>query len=282
MNTKLVLVDLDGTLLGKDQVKVSERNLQALHALHERGCEIVPCTGRAVDMLAPELLALPFIRYVVSSHGARVYDRVTDQTLYSCLISPEDSAKVLAVLEGRGLYAEVAADHTIYIEKATEAALSTLPVPSHHVWYMCEDHAYTAVDKPSQYFLEHGIGIEKVNLYGIPDALTQEIYDGLTATGVIRHTRGAAAKDLEFSAKNLDKAAAMDVLLRHLGLTYDQTFAIGDSSTDRDVIRMSRIGVAMGNAPEDIQAVADHVTARNTEDGFALAVEQYLLGEERM
>ena len=277
---RLALVDMDGTLLSTDQVIVSERNMNALRMLHDRGCEIVPCTGRVVDMLPPQLLDAPFIRYVVSCHGARVYDRVAGRTIYEDIISPADSCRVLRSFEGLGLYAEVAANHTIYIEENVEKNLLRCPpVPPHHVWYMCQERAFTAFPCLSRAFAEQDIGIEKVNIYGIPEDLQQQVYDRISATGVIRHTRGAAARDLEFSPKGMDKERAMEALLRHLGLTYQETFAIGDSSTDVDVIRKARIGIAMGNAPASIKAAADAVTIPNTVDGFAWAVEQYVLPE---
>lgn len=275
MALKLALIDMDGTLLGKDQIEISPANLQALEQLHSWGVEVVPCTGRVVDMLPPQLLALPWVRYVVSSHGARVYDRHKNVSIYENVISPEDSARILEKIEGEGIYAEIAAEHTIYIEEAARKLLTCPPVPSHHVWYMIDRALYTAVPCLSEYFREKGIGMEKVNIYNMPENMQQKIYDAVTQTGLIRHTRGAAAKDLEFQGTGLCKPKAMEALLRHLHLTYAETFAIGDSSTDADVIRESAVGVAMGNAPEDIQKLADYVTAPNTEDGFAKAVEHF-------
>lgn len=274
---RLALVDMDGTLLGKDQVRVSPRNLAALNAMHAKGIEIVPCTGRVVDMNPPQLLTLPYIRYFVSCHGARVYDRWEGRTLYEDIIPAEAAPRVLRAIEGQGLYAEIAADHTIYIEQALAEALDAAPVPAHHVWYMRDQRRYTAVPSLSRHFEEHRLGIEKVNIYGIPGSAQQSVFDAVTATGAIRHTRGAAARDLEFSSKTLDKGKALAALMRELRIPYEETFAIGDSSTDYDAIRMAGIGVAMGNAPAPIQAVADAVTAPNTEDGFAQAVERFLL-----
>ena len=53
--------------------------------------------------------------------------------------------------------------------------------------------------------------------------------------------------------------------------------AIGDSSSDIEIIRSCGIGVAMGNAPDAIKALADDVVAENTVNGVADAFEKYLL-----
>ena len=65
--------------------------------------------------------------------------------------------------------------------------------------------------------------------------------------------------------------------MNKLGISYEETLAIGDSSSDLEIIRACGIGVAMGNAPDNIKAAANDVTASNIEDGVALAFEKYLL-----
>ena len=116
-----------------------------------------------------------------------------------------------------------------------------------------------------------------MNIYGVPAELQQEIYDAVTATGFIKHTRLGAGPNLEFSHRTLDKIKATDTLLEKLGISYAETMAIGDSSSDLEIIRRCGVGVAMGNAPENIKREADDVTVVNTEDGVALAFEKYVL-----
>lgn len=70
---------------------------------------------------------------------------------------------------------------------------------------------------------------------------------------------------------------ATSAVLKKLGISYEETLAIGDSSSDLEIIQTCGIGIAMGNAPDDIKAAADDVTAPNTEDGLAKALEKYIL-----
>ena len=53
MRIKAVLMDMDGTLLGKSQVAVSERNMSAVQRAIEKGVQVIPCTGCVCDMLPP-------------------------------------------------------------------------------------------------------------------------------------------------------------------------------------------------------------------------------------
>lgn len=276
MKIKAVLMDMDGTLLGKSQVAVSMRNMRAVQKAIDKGVQVIPCTGRVFDMLPPQLLTQQGLRYFVTSHGARAYDSLTGESLFTNLIPAERSAEIMRILEGKGLYNEIAANATIFFEKAITDNLDISLVPEHHIWYV-RDNCFTAVEKPSQYLLENGIGVEKMNIYGIPAELQQEVYDSINATGYIKHTRLGAGPNLEFSNYTLNKLEATDAILSKLGISYDETMAIGDSSSDLEIIKACGLGVAMGNAPDNIKAAANEVTAKNTEDGLALAFEKYVL-----
>jgi len=276
MKVRAIFVDMDGTLLGRSQVGVSVRNMTALQNALEKGIHVIPCTGRVYNMLPPQLLTQKGLRYFVTSHGARVYDRNRNTSIYEDLIPAEQASALMALLEGKYLYNEIAANGTIYLEKAVADNPNMSVVPEHHIWYV-RDNCFTAVEKPSEYFLKHNVAVEKMNIYGIPQGLQQPVFDAVTATGFIRHTRGAASANLEFSSRTLNKRNATDAVLDALGISYEECLAIGDSSTDLEIIQLSGIGVAMGNAPDDIKAAADYITGTNTEDGFALALEKYVL-----
>ena len=276
MKIKAILMDMDGTLLGKSQVAVSPRNMRAVQRAIERGIQVIPCTGRVYNMLPPQILTQQGLRYFVTSHGARVLDGLTGESIYTDLIPAEHASEMMRILEGKGLYNEIAANATIFFEKAMMDELDSSLVPEHHLWYL-RDQYFTVLEKPSEYFLNNGIGVEKINLYGIPEHLQQSIYDGLNATGYLKSMCEGVGSDLEFVNQGLDKVCGSDALLNRLGISYEETMAIGDSSSDLGIIKACGLGVAMGNAPEHVRAQADAVTARNEEDGFALALEKYVL-----
>jgi Cof subfamily protein (haloacid dehalogenase superfamily) len=274
MKIRAILMDMDGTLLGKSQVAVSTRNMLAVQKAIEMGVQVIPCTGRVYDMLPPQLLTQKGLRYFVTSHGARAYDNLTGESLYEDLIPANEASELMKFLEGKGLYNEIAGDATIYFEKAITDNLDISVVPEHHIWYV-RDNCYTAIEKPSEYFLANNIGLEKMNIYGIPEAMQQEIYDFLTATGYIQHTRPGAGPNLEFSHKGMEKLRAVDTILGKLGISYEETLAIGDSSSDVEIIQASGVGIAMGNAKDDVKAAADYVTDSVDEDGIYKALKHF-------
>ena len=107
--------------------------------------------------------------------------------------------------------------------------------------------------------------------------MQQSIYDAVTATGCIKHTREGAGPDLEFAALTLDKEQAVTAILKKIGVSLSECMIMGDSSSDYDMIRKVGLGIAMGNAPDWIKAAAKDVAPRYDEDGVAVMIEKYLL-----
>jgi hydroxymethylpyrimidine pyrophosphatase-like HAD family hydrolase len=63
-----------------------------------------------------------------------------------------------------------------------------------------------------------------------------------------------------------------------LDIGMDQVMAIGDSHNDLHLIRAAGLGVAMGNAEQELKLAADAVTDTNEQDGVAVAIQRFLFG----
>ena len=81
------------------------------------------------------------------------------------------------------------------------------------------------------------------------------------------------------TAQGCSKAVGMQIAARHFGIPQTRTAAFGDSGNDLPMFEAAGISIAVGNAPEDVRAAADHVTASNTECGVAKAIRQLFLSD---
>ena len=81
----------------------------------------------------------------------------------------------------------------------------------------------------------------------------------------------------EILPKCVNKATGLKALAEHLGIPREQIMAIGDENNDIEMIEYAGLGVAMGNAPDAIKALADVTTTSNEEDGVATAIKRYVL-----
>ena len=78
----------------------------------------------------------------------------------------------------------------------------------------------------------------------------------------------------DITARGADKGTALLTVAAHLGIDRKDTVAFGDGGNDKSILQAAGTGAAMGNAPDDVKAVADYVTASVDEDGIARALEQ--------
>ncbi|XID92532.1 Cof-type HAD-IIB family hydrolase [Paenibacillaceae bacterium WGS1546] len=80
---------------------------------------------------------------------------------------------------------------------------------------------------------------------------------------------------LEIMAPGVNKSAAIQALLPFLGLHRGEIIAVGDNYNDVDMLTFAGLGVAMGNAPDEVKALADEITASHDEDGIAQLIEKH-------
>ena len=71
------------------------------------------------------------------------------------------------------------------------------------------------------------------------------------------------------------KTKAIQFLMNQYGILQQEVIAIGDNYNDKEMIEFAGVGVAMGNAPEEIKLIADFVTDTNNDDGVAKALAHY-------
>jgi len=79
----------------------------------------------------------------------------------------------------------------------------------------------------------------------------------------------------DITAKGDTKQKGIDEIIRYFGIKLEETMAFGDGGNDITMLRHAAIGVAMGQAKEDVKAAADYVTAPIDEDGISKAMKHF-------
>jgi Cof subfamily protein (haloacid dehalogenase superfamily) len=82
---------------------------------------------------------------------------------------------------------------------------------------------------------------------------------------------------LDVTPLGVDKGTVVDALARRLGIPHAEIATIGDMDNDLPMFRKAGFRIAMGNASPAVKAEADAITTSNEEDGFAAAIERYVL-----
>jgi Cof subfamily protein (haloacid dehalogenase superfamily) len=268
---RLLVLDIDGTIAGKSN-QVSERVKQAVKAAQAKGVRVGIATGRMYKS------ALRFHREIgadvpiMAYQGAWIQDP-TSGTIHRHSPVPVDTARELID----------------YFEQPQ--LLDRLSV---HVYR--DDCLYVRkIDTDTELYIgRSGIGVTPIAdlrsaLIGRPTkilamsediALIQRLLTDLRQrySPAELHVTTSVPIFLETTQAGVDKGSAIDYIAKELlGITAANVLAVGDNYNDVEMLGYAGIGVAMGNAPTDVQAVADWVAPDIDADGAAVAIEKFIL-----
>ena len=119
-----------------------------------------------------------------------------------------------------------------------------------------------------------------VKIVGVSDALDAVAKCEAALKGELRGQASAARSQpyyLDVTHPEANKGGVVEFLSHHLGIPAEEIATIGDMPNDVMMFEKSGLSIAMGNASADVQAQANFVTSSNEEDGFAHAMEKFVL-----
>lgn len=271
---KIIALDLDGTLFREDKT-ISDENLKALQEAADKGILIVPTTGRVFRRLSKELYRLPNMRYVIMCNGASIIDMETKEFIFYDLMPMAKVRELLEEFEQFDLMPEAAVDGKMMVEERFASAEKLLEynIPAGYLEAVMGSNVPTHTLKE---YCQEDHQVEKFNVMfrTMEEKLRAKAYfekdPELKVTSSLQY-------NLEINMASVNKGRGLEVLAEHLGLTKDNVMACGDGLNDVDMIRYAGLGVAMGNAIQEVKEVADYVTLTNMEDGVATAVRKFCL-----
>jgi len=262
MRYKLLAVDMDGTLLNEDSV-VTERTRKAVLAAMDSGVLFVPSTGRplyGVDWLGDVFPGdLPLILY----NGALAMTSRTKQVLFSQMLPARRAQEICAQGVARGYPVVLWENERLHVSEDCEAT-----------------RAYRDITGADMHLLGDVAGLEGISkvLWIIPPG------DGPRCQAEMQALLGGEANChtsqshfIEFVVAGASKGKALEALGAAYGIAREEMVAVGDGWNDASMLEYAGLGVAMGNAPEEIKALCDAVTLGNHEDGVAAVIERYIL-----
>lgn len=273
MAIKLIALDLDGTTLNNDRV-ISRRNREALQKAADRGVNIVIATGRPFSALPGDVFEIPAIRYVLTSNGASITDLKEDRTFYKNCLSPLAVEKSVEMLRQHDYVVECFVKGIAYIDGPYFEEVRRTGSSIRNIDYILKTR--NPVDDIYDFMLEHRDEIENINInfedISEKPAMREKLLTlpETTITSSFNH-------NLEIGGATTSKAEALSQMGRLLGVEQSEMMAIGDSPNDMAMLLASGMPVAVGNAEEEVKAIAKYIAPSNHEDGVAVAVEKFVL-----
>lgn len=270
---ELVALDMDGTLLNS-RLEISEANRSAVRRAAEAGKHIALCTGRCMSEIRDLLPQLPDVRYIICENGGCVYDRKYEQSIFTDLMPTEEVKYILRMMRAEHVTIQCFHDNQSYVYAADDGWMDEFAMSDYR-----ECFARSAVHDARLFdtFDQRPFGIEKINLYFTNDADRARVNNLLAGRSVqtilsIRHL-------LEVVSLTANKGSGLEKLCAHLGIPISRAVGVGDSLNDAAMIRAAGLGVAMGNAEEEILRMADFVARDCDHDGVAQVIDEILLAD---
>ena len=271
-NIKLVASDLDGTLLNKNK-EITPRLFAALKKLDELGIYFVPSTGRPFGTVPQAIKELPFLKYVITSNGATIYDAVEQKNIIENYLTPEAVDAVIEIARELPVITEYFIEGKAYIAKKVYDDLSPFNLTESHVTYI--KNSRTPVEDFWNEMKRNNTVLENIKLVFADMELRKETWNRLKALGLASVT-AATTKNIEITSLYATKAKALEKLCEVLGFTRENVVAMGDGDNDMPMIQFAGIGVAMANGEKHIKQAADIIADDCNDFGAAKILEQII------
>ena len=268
---KLLILDIDGTIAGKSN-QVSTRVKQAIKAAQDRGVRVAIATGRmyksALRFHHDIGADLPIMAY----QGAWIQDPATGTIHRHQPVPVEIARELIDYFEQEHLLDKLSIhvyrDDCLYVRKInedTELYIGRSGISVHPV----ADLRTVLIDRPT-----------KILAMSEDTDLIQHLLSDLRQRYQPEqlHITTSVPIFLETTQSGVNKGTAIDyVAKKFLDITAENVLAIGDNYNDVEMLTYAGIGVAMGNAPADVQSLADWVAPDIEADGVAVAIEKFIL-----
>ncbi len=270
---KLLMVDIDGTLLGRDGTVLPE-NREALTRVCDLGIKVSLSTGRTMLASRRIINQLSLDGYHIFFDGALVINPAQNKEVYAQPIGRALVEEAVEFAHLNDINLELYSTTQYFIERETWAS------DIRRQYFGIEP---TVVDFTSIWERERIIkGTVAVNCAeerAKADSLCHQ-FKGKLGNLHFSWTTTPAYPDVDFVnivAPEVSKGRALEALTLHLGIPLAEVMAIGDERNDVSLLALAGLAIAMDNAIDEVKAVADHITLDVDRGGVAAAIEKFLL-----
>lgn len=272
METKILFLDLDGTLLNDDKM-ISDGNRQALERALSMGHRVVIATGRplrsAVTMARKLGLTGPGC-LVIAYNGGTVFNVHENCIAFEQCIRAETACRIARLVDS----------HDVHVQTYSHDAVLVSPR-----WDDEELRKYCAVISISHRVLPDFP--EKLS-HDVPKVLAVSYTDHDSLEVVAEEIRRNFSDEvdcffscrelLEIVPRGMNKGNAVRSLCAELGISIENSIAVGDAENDLSMIQAAGVGVCMANGSDTVKAAADYITGNdNNHDGVAEVVAKFML-----
>lgn len=274
MKYKLICIDMDGTLLNSKH-KISETSKRALTKAHDMGVHIVITTGRTYADAEAYSDLIGLNSPIIACTGAVVKEKNDDNVIHKSSIDEQLCIQLLGIFEK---YDVKPIFYSLYKVYCGDLKIKI------GMWYLKLIGSLNKIikidyirnkEKWFDVFKLEKDNIIKCEIINGNKEKINNIRKELGNVGGIEIT-SSSRYNIEVTKKGASKGRAIEILADHYGIKKHEVIAIGDSENDISAIDFAGMGIAMGNASEEVKKISNFVTDTNDNDGVAKAIEEFI------
>lgn len=247
---KAIFFDIDGTLVSFETHKIPQSTIDAVHEVRQKGVKVFIATGRPV----PFIDNLGDLEYdgLMSVNGASC--RTSDGTvILRRPVQRDDLERLIAFCKETPIPIAFASDDDVFLTEENDAV--------REVFTLLNVRA-TGV-RPIECCLD--MDVMQIIAFFTAEQEPQMVAEVIS--GCEAHRWHPAFADCIVSG--VSKSTGIDAMIDYYGIDLSETMAFGDGGNDMSMLSHVAHGIAMGNASDEVKAVARYVTTSVDDDGIA-------------
>lgn len=261
---KMVVFDIDGTLLSAGKDKIEESAVNAIHKLKENGIEVLVATGRSMGFIKDHVKEVLDCDYYVTINGHCVLDR-NREVIIRHTIKAESVNRMLDLCKKLNIPMGLKTAHQMVVLNDYDGFYKHYSQGfdvRHLLLDDTENHDYfIKVDAPLSVFLI------------TPNSVIEPYKKDFPEFQFI----GAGPSSMDVFGSDINKTLGIEEVLELNQFTWENVMTFGDGDNDIDMTVKAEIGIAMGNATENMKSVSDFVTLNVDQGGIEYGLKHYNL-----
>lgn len=251
---KLILTDVDGTLVPLLASRPSDRVVDVIKLVQKAGIDVAPVTGRPYDFMKGVIESIDFHDLGVFDAGASVRKVATGEVVWKNWLSVERIRSILDIV--------LPVSHIVdYFPEFKEVDASEVDINA------------IEEDAPYVFAFVHDNEVGKQVIAELKKDMT------LSVNVHYAHEEWEGYLNVQITDHMADKYHGVMALRELVHSKPEETLAIGDSGNDLPLFKAAGLKIAMGNAIQELKELADHVVPSVDEDGFAEAMRRFVLSD---
>ena len=258
---KAVFSDLDGTLLNENGA-ISEETKKMIEKLKKAGIKFFIATGRSFLAMKRFYDHLELDTEIINYNGAVIHDS-EGKKIFELTLDDSIARELIDYGRKNNLYYHGFSNEKWYLEDYNDTA------KAYGAKSQLQENVINFDDMPKLDFNKM-MFINDMDTTKIVDSYVVEKYKNKIYKGLSSPTF------LEIMNPDVSKGNGIKFLLEKYGFHTDEVIAFGDAENDLEMLFSVKYGVAMENANDDVKSKADYIAKKNSENGVALFLEEFL------